>query len=65
MRKRKKTIAARKRAMKVPVKKCLKCENTSLSKFIKAFVQKNYSEASKYLTTEIENKLKARISQSL
>lgn len=40
-------------------------ENVQLSNFIKAIAEKKYSEASKYLSQEIEAKLKNRISANI
>jgi hypothetical protein len=45
-------------------KKSLK-ESVYLSYFIKAIAEKNYSVASKYLTQEVEAKLKKKISENI
>ena len=40
-------------------------ENANLTNFVKAIAEKNYSVASKYLSQDIEAKLKAKISANL
>tara|TARA_R110000868_G_scaffold380857_2_gene647162 strand:- start:1295 stop:1636 length:342 start_codon:yes stop_codon:yes gene_type:complete len=54
--KKKKTVMKKKSMMK---------ENSNLPNFIKAIAEKNYSIASKYLSQEIEAKLKNRISANI
>ena len=61
--KKKFVLKKKKVLMAAPKRKCGKCRNesTHIPQFIKAITEKRYNAASKYLTQEIEAKLKNRI----
>jgi outer membrane lipoprotein SlyB len=59
------TLKKKKMKFKAKAKKKMVKENSNLLNFIKAIAEKNYSVANKYLSQEIEAKLKARISANI